>query len=144
MIRIIDGDLFDTTAPVIAHQVNCQKKMGSGVAKQVRERFPDVYEEYLKKDGKLGDVFVCHSMPLIANLYAQDKYGYDGAQYTDLEALKKCFQKLNMAASNSNFRTIAMPYKIGCGRGGADWNVVYKMIEEIFTDIDIELWRLEK
>lgn len=32
---------------------------------------------------------------------------------------------------------IAMPYKIGCCRGGADWDKVYKMIEEIFQ---IVMW----
>lgn len=45
-IKIIDGDLFTTNAQIICHQVNCQGKMGSGVAKQVREKYPHVYEEY--------------------------------------------------------------------------------------------------
>ena len=29
-------------------------------------------------------------------------------------------------------------------RGGADWDKVYKMIEEIFSNCDVELWRLER
>ena len=38
-----------------------------------------------------------------------------------------------------------MPYKIGCCRGGADWNIVYEMIEEIFSDdCEVELWKLDK
>ena len=44
MIKIIDGDLFDTDAKFICHQVNCMGKMGSGVALQVRKKFPHVYE----------------------------------------------------------------------------------------------------
>ena len=39
---------------------------------------------------------------------------------------------------------IAMPYKIGCCRGGANWADVYKMIEDIFVDCEVELWRLDK
>ena len=38
-----------------------------------------------------------------------------------------------------------MPYKIGCARGGADWDKeVFPMIRLIFleSDIDIELWKL--
>lgn len=46
MIEIIEGNLFDTDAKFICHQVNCMGKMGSGVALQVRQRFPHVYEEY--------------------------------------------------------------------------------------------------
>ena len=37
MIKIINGDLFDTDANIICHQVNCKGKMGSGVALQVKK-----------------------------------------------------------------------------------------------------------
>lgn len=48
MIKIIDGDLFETDAKFIVHQVNCMGRMGSGVALQVKEKYPHVYEEYKK------------------------------------------------------------------------------------------------
>ena len=48
MIKIIDGDLFETDAKFIVHQVNCMGRMGSGVALQVKEKYPHVYEEYAK------------------------------------------------------------------------------------------------
>ena len=87
-IKIIDGNLFDSKAKIIAHQVNCQGKMNSGVAKEVRQRYPHV---------------AC-----------------------DLNC------------------SVAMPYKIGCVRGGANWDEVYSMIEKAFKNIDVELWRLDK
>lgn len=40
MIKHIKGDIFQSGADVILHQVNCQGVMGSGVAKQVREKYP--------------------------------------------------------------------------------------------------------
>mgnify|MGYP002570523564 FL=1 len=43
MIKIIDGDLFRSNARIIVHQVNCQKRMGSGVALQVKKKYPNVY-----------------------------------------------------------------------------------------------------
>jgi len=46
MIEIIKGDLFTTDCKVIAHQVNCTGTMGSGVAKIVKEKFPEVYKIY--------------------------------------------------------------------------------------------------
>lgn len=45
---ILNGDLFKTPFEIIAHQVNCQGVMGSGVAKQVKEKFPYVYSTYVK------------------------------------------------------------------------------------------------
>ena len=53
MIQIIEGNLFDSNAHIIAHQVNCQGVMGSGVAKQVKERFSSL--DY----GHLEYVFDC-------------------------------------------------------------------------------------
>ena len=41
------GNLLDAPQKVIAHQVNCQGKMGSGVAKVIRDKYPKVYETYL-------------------------------------------------------------------------------------------------
>lgn len=166
MIKIIDGDLFSTDAKFIVHQVNCLGKMASGVALQVRNKYPHVYREYLKvvsKDmlGEIqivpcnpqyigydsGSIFVPTNEQYICNIFSQEKYGYDGKQYTSEEALKKCFEKLKIktAEKNNNFNAkIAMPYKIGCCRGGADWNRVYKLIQEIFLNKDVEIYRLDK
>ena len=162
MIKIIDGDLFDTDAKFICHQVNCMGKMRSGVALQVREKFPHVYEEYKKvaSPKMLGKVQVVPVDPsfvgypfrgipqekqLICNLFAQNKYGYDGKQYTDINALLECFGVVAWIAQHfiANGK-IAMPYKIGCARGGANWDEVYKIIEYAFSNCAIELWRCDK
>ena len=166
MVRIIDGDLFTSDARIIAHQVNCQGRMDSGVALQVKNKFPHVYEEYKKIAspeilGKIqlipcnpayigydsGSIAVPYTEQWICNLFAQDKYGYDGKQYTSIDALIKCFSKLNACIheKNNNFNSkIAMPYKIGCVRGGANWNDVYELIERTFYDCEVELWRFDK
>lgn len=43
---IITGDLLNITSGVIAHQVNCQNKMGAGVAKALYQRYPAVKSSY--------------------------------------------------------------------------------------------------
>lgn len=45
-VKVIDGDLLTTNANYICHQVNCQGRMGSGVARQIREKYPTVYQWY--------------------------------------------------------------------------------------------------
>lgn len=154
MIKIIDGDLLESGADIICHQVNCQGKMNSGVAKQIRLKYPEVYEEYMRICnarnpkyllGYAQRVSTKFGIPSIYNLFAQHNYGYDGAQYTDINALRKSLERVyrTVKVIGIDLR-VAMPYKIGCVRGGADWNEVYAMIEEIFTDVDVELWRLDK
>lgn len=166
MIKIIDGDLFTTDARIIAHQVNCQKRMGSGVALQIKNKYPNVYDKYMQvcSENMLGEIQVVpvnskwngydcgniaipHDEKFVCNMFAQKDYGYDGKLYTDIGALMKCFIRLNglVHEKNNNYNsTIAMPYKVGCCRGGADWYEVYKTMECIFIDCDIELWRLDK
>ena len=166
MISIIDGDLFETGAKIICHQVNCQSRMGSGVALQVKKRFPHVYQEYKRicTNDMLGKVqlvpihkeyvglepgigAIPYEEQYICNLFAQDNYGYDGKQYTSTEAIKSCFEVVRQYTKNKNNllgAKIAMPYKIGCVRGGADWQEVYAIMEEVFANCEVELWRLDK
>lgn len=150
MIRVFDGDLLDSGANFICHQVNCQGVMGSGVAKQIKEQFPNVYEQYktVASSEMLGHIqpIQINEIQYVCNFFAQDNYGYNGKQYTNLEALRQCFKTLKEILKSSNWEdaVIAMPWKIGCVRGGADWEVVYQMIEEEFVDFRVELWRLDK
>lgn len=157
MLKIVDGDIFESGADIIAHQVNCQGVMGSGVAKQVREKYPNVFRLYRGICEKFGSSLLgaCYlfceneadfNMPMIANLFAQDQYGYDGKCYTDYDALRDALATLKGKAKEyvllfGEHPKIAIPYLMGCHRGGGDWEIVSKMIEEELTDCDVTLYR---
>lgn len=157
MVRFIEGNLFDSKADVICHQCNCQGVMGSGVAAEVKKRYPEAFNSYRKdyENGKLELGYVnfadINATQTIANMCAQDNYGYNGVLYTDYDALKTCFRQVTLYAfmkyafmETGDFHkpTIALPYKLGCCRGGGDWNVVYKIIEDTFNGFNVEIWRL--
>lgn len=155
MLKIIDGDIFESGADIIAHQVNCQGVMGSGVAKQVREKYPLVFRRYREQCEMFGSdlLGVCYlfcendlATPIIANLFAQDKFGYDGKCYTDYDALRNALSmlktKINTYPGLSGVSPkIAIPYLMGCHRGGGDWEIVSKMIEEELAGCDVTLYR---
>ena len=144
MIKHIKCDIFESGADVILHQVNCQGVMGSGVAKQVQEKYPKVFDTYKALCSSIGASIllgVAQSVKVangkrIVNLFAQENFGYDGKCYTDYEALRRCLENARDVIVDK-YDTIAIPYLMGCHRGGGDWNVVYKMIEEIFKDNDV-------
>ena len=46
MIRYVKGDITESNCDIICHQVNCRGAMNSGVAKAIREKWPEVYEQY--------------------------------------------------------------------------------------------------
>lgn len=151
MIRVVKGNLLDAAENIIAHQVNCQKKMNSGVAKAIRETYPFVFDKYCQTTPKLGLVDFVYADPdkggqYIANMYAQDNFGYDGKQYTNYDAFRQCckgiVKECRLATCMGKTFTVAMPYKIASDRGGADWDKIMNILLEEFTDIDLTLYKL--
>ena len=158
-INKIKSSIFDAGAQIIAHQVNCQGVMGSGVAKQIRDRYPKVYSSYkhfcdLYKDNRnslLGkcqivvddyDDFDLWPRHCVANLFGQYNFGRDGKRYTDYAALMCALSALAEYADNYKL-TVAMPYKMGCDRGGGDWdNMVYPAIVSHLQNIDVLICEL--
>lgn len=124
--------------------------MNSGVAKAIRERWPIVYTTYwntfLSESNLLGKILLVDineyephtwpKQPAIINMFSQEFYGYDGKRYTSYDAFDDCLQKIKETVPKGS--KIAFPYKIGCDRGGADWEVVYTMITTTLgSDYDI-------
>lgn len=149
--KIINGNLLNATEDFICHQVNCQGKMNSGVAKAIRQTFPSVYTEYYNMylnhtSNLLGEIQIVQIQTeqyphYCINMFAQDNYGYDGKQYTSLDGFKKCLEKIN---HNCSGFTVAFPWKIACVRGGADWNQVLPLILETLTDVkEIVFYKLD-
>lgn len=151
MIEIINGNIFDGDADIICHQVNTFGIMGAGIALQIKERFPDVYEVYKEKCSEfskhqfnpLCHVLYCrtkYSNVVIANLFSQI------GMSTDYNAMKICLQSIYNDCKKYN-ASVAIPYKIGCGIAGGDWNKVYGIIEEIFSqdeDVKCTIYKLEE
>lgn len=148
-VPIIDGDIFDSNTDIIAHQCNAKHQMNSGIARQVREKYPFAYKCYMQlPELHLGQNVIVEvtNDKTICNMIAQEDYGYDGKHYTNITALETCLERLKSYAEEHNY-SIALPYKVGCCRGGADWdNVVYPFIQQLFKDsnIRVEIWRLDK
>ena len=147
MVTFFEGDIFDGKCDVLCHQVNCQGVMGSGIAKEIRQAFPEVYEKfreaYQQNKNKLGNIDIipnCDSDGgrTIVNMYAQDNYLPRGIRHTDYEAFETCLRKIKQAFYNERHNiTIGFPYKIGCGLGGGDWDIVLGLIKKVFNDTPV-------
>lgn len=150
MVKIIPGNLLDAKEKIICHQVNCRGAMNSGVAKAIREKWPEVYTDYQSHidmcfGSPLGSV--CYagingSLQEVAHMFAQYSYGYDGKRYTSYDAFYNCLTALHQ--DNNPTDSIAFPYKIGCDRGGASWNIIYAMICDVLGDRDVTIYKLEE
>lgn len=162
-MKYVKGNLLDMAEEgkfdVIVQGCNCQNTMGSGLAKEIRERYPKAYlADQVTQKGDVdklgcftqayvngvrfvnvesaGQRLLRYSFTII-NAYTQENYGYDSKQYVNYDAVKQAFKQIkllydmNPQASTS----IGIP-KIGAKRGGGDWAVIEKIIDDIgFSNI---------
>ena len=156
MMLKMNGDLLESGADIIVHQVNCKGVMGAGLAKQVRDRYPSTYSAYRNfctafGDDALGHVlFVDEKDGLIANLFGQLGFGR-GIMQTDYAALRMGLDCIREAAEQKgqeqgrSYR-VDIPYGLGCGLAGGNWNIVCQIIDEIFKDstATCEIWAWHK
>jgi O-acetyl-ADP-ribose deacetylase (regulator of RNase III) len=152
LITIVNGNLLDAKEDIIGHQCNARGQMGSGVAKQLRERYPEIYEEYselftmgLDSYALMGycQLVKCTDGKQIANIIGQLNYGRTKYLYTDYAALEQGLRYLKAYAKSQRY-SIALPYKVGCGLANGDWDgVVFPMLEEVFSDYNLTLYRYE-
>lgn len=137
MVKVIKGNLLNQKG-VLLHQVNCMGSMGAGIAKQIGKRFPKVDREYKKmcanegyrEDllGKIQYVEVSNEV-IFANSFSQYRYSARSKQTVE-ELLIKNIHKAHEYAESKGMK-LYIPYLVGCGLGGGDWDKVYKGIKEL-------------
>ncbi|MGG4439300.1 macro domain-containing protein [Brevibacillus fortis] len=150
-VQVIPGNILEAKENIIVQQVNCMGVMGAGLAKQIRAKYPSVYTEYKQlceqyadaREDLLGQVLLCQvgEGKYMANLFAQLGYGKKGV-YTKYDMLQKGLEEVLSLAKKENL-TIAIPYGIGCGLAGGDWDVVSKQLNDIFVSFRVKVYKWE-
>jgi O-acetyl-ADP-ribose deacetylase (regulator of RNase III) len=149
MIRYITGDVFKDGNDIIVHGANCCCIMGTGVAAQIKEHYPQAcVVDQMTKSGdkdKLGtysmaicqDKFVPGHNVTIINAYTQ----HTPQRYPppfDYVAFEKVLINLRPLFVDSS-KSIGMP-KIGAGLAGGDWDKIAAIIERIYPEREIKVY----
>lgn len=154
-----EANITTATENVIVHVVNCQGVMGSGVAAALKDRFPGLFHAYRthwenhRREESLGTCCLYTNIDpdgritIIANLFAQRRYGYDGGKYISYDALDRALS--DMVSQLHNFThlpkaTFAIPYNMGACRAGGNWNVVKALVEAHVDPEQIEIYKYDE
>lgn len=125
-------NILNASEQIIVHQVNELGVMGAGLAKQIKEKYPKMFEAYKKyaSPDKIGQCLLIRveEDKYIANFFSQRGISRTH-QTTDHKAFEKCLIQLSEYIKQNNM-TVAFPYKIGCGLAGGNWDIVSKLIEK--------------
>jgi O-acetyl-ADP-ribose deacetylase (regulator of RNase III) len=143
MIRVLVGDLFASKAQTLVNTVNCVGVMGKGVALEFKNRFPDMYEDYVQlcKAGRvrLGEpyLFLRTALPWILNFPTKDHW----RSVARLQDIVQGLQYLEQHCREWEITSLAVP-PLGCGQGQLEWRVVgptlYRHLQRL--DIPVELY----
>lgn len=131
-------DITSITKGAIMHQVNCQNVMGSGVAKALYTKYPQVKSEFhklakiydtpQKRYGLFQPVIITDEL-IICNSYSQMSYGFGkNVRYTNETLLINNLHRLDEYAKEHQLPAYVPEY-IECGLGNGDWNTIKDYIE---------------
>lgn len=143
-MKVVRGDLLrlarEGRFDVIVHGCNCQCAMGAGIAKAIRDQFPEAYEadrQTSKGDaGKLGTLSFAeverdgHRF-VVVNAYTQRHWRGRGKKVEE-GAIRSSMAEVKRRFSGQR---IGYP-KIGAGLGGGDWSVIAPLLDEVFDGED--------
>ena len=130
-MQVVSGDILESDKDFIAHQCNCVSKSGLGLAKSLFDKFPNAntYKNRQRASipGTIEFFPIRDSKQFIVNMYAQF---VPGKNYNE-PRLEWFQQSLNSFSDIVGKRqvSLALPYKIGCGLAGGDWNRYFNVID---------------
>ena len=138
MIKYIKGDILDVTEGFIVQQVNCFGVMGAGLAKQIRDKWPSVYNRYQDRvyystnNEDLLGMTVWNRVDtnlFVASIFGQYDYGH-GTKFTIYPAL---FKGLDYVFGEAEVDQIPVyiPKGLGCGLAGGNWDFVEAYIKDL-------------
>ncbi len=128
---------------VILQQCNLYCTFGNGIAKVIKDTYPEAYEADCKtKKGdksKLGTYTTAATQDgkIICNCYSQTGMGASdrNTSYNDILSIFKTIEekiRKRNASGTTKELIIGIPYKYGSGIAGGSWRIVNAIIEEAF------------
>ena len=138
MVKVLVGDMFESSAQTLVNTVNCVGVMGKGIALEFKKRFPQMFEDYVARcksgEVRLGRPYLFRPLfpPWILNFPTKDHWR-SMAKVNDvvdgLEYLLGHYKEWDIAS-------LAVP-PLGCGQGQLEWRIVGPILYSYLSKMDL-------
>jgi hypothetical protein len=128
----IIGNLLDIEVGVIAHQTNCIGLAGPVLAYSLAQKYPSWHTAYRAMCNGRGIEMIfgrAHFYQATDTLYIASLFGQKvpgRGLMTDYQALASALKELHHMCPKGV--PIYLPYKLGCGNAGGNWDLVESLI----------------
>jgi len=149
MIKIVNGNLFNSGCDAFVNTVNTVGVMGKGIALEFKNRYPENYERYREacknRQIQIGFMFVTQppksftpkyiiNFPTKRHWREPSRLSFIDIGMRDLVYIIKKYE----------LKSLAIP-ALGCTNGGLEWTevmkVVFKHLDPIKDDLYIEFYQ---
>jgi O-acetyl-ADP-ribose deacetylase (regulator of RNase III)/uncharacterized protein YukE len=141
-VTLRSGDLLASRAQTLVNTVNCVGIMGRGIALAFKRRYPDMFEDYVRRcdrgEVRLGQPYVRQvDDHLIVNFPTKRHW----RAVSKLEDIVDGLEYLEAHYREWGIKSIAVP-PLGCGNGQLEWSVVGPTLIRHLSrfDIPVELY----
>lgn len=144
MIRYTDTTVFNVDAQTIVNTINCVGVMGAGLALEFQLRFPEMERDYVErckeKKVEVGRPYLYkeYDSPWILNFPTKNHWKYPSR----IEWIEQGLKYFAANYQKGGITSAAFP-KLGCSRGGLEWNEVSPLIEKYLQELDIDIFICE-
>ncbi len=138
-MEILIGNIFESQAQTLVNTVNCVGIMGKGIAEQFKERYPEMFKDYVlrceRNEIKPGVPYLFRESmftPQIINFPTKS----DWRAASHIEDIEKGLKILSVKYKEWGIESIAIP-PLGCGNGQLLWESVGPLIYQYASKWDI-------
>lgn len=138
IIRVTQGDIFESDAHTLVNTVNTVGVMGKGVALGFKQRFPGMFDDYRRRSARgevrLGEPYLFRrsESPWIINFPTKGHW----RSPSKLRDIERGLVYLVERIERWEVQSLAVP-PLGCGNGELEWRVVGPVIYERLAQLDI-------
>jgi O-acetyl-ADP-ribose deacetylase (regulator of RNase III)/uncharacterized protein YwgA len=137
-MKILVDDILKSKAQTLVNTVNCVGVMGKGIALEFKKRFPEMFEDYVKKcdskEVKLGMPYLYKTLfpPQIVNFPTKDHW----KSVSRISDIDRGLQYLMSHYKEWGVTSLAIP-PLGCGNGQLEWRAVGPLIHSYAKEMDV-------
>lgn len=138
MIDVKKGNIFNSKSQTLVNTVNCVGVMGKGIALGFKERYPEMFEDYVARC-KLGEVqlgrpylYKGKTIPWIVNFPTKDHW----RSVSKLDDIVKGLRYIRSHYKKWGIKSLAVP-PLGSGLGQLNWDIVGPTLYKYLSALDI-------
>lgn len=137
-MRILVGDILQSKSQTLINTVNCVGVMGKGIALEFKNRFPDMFKDYVARcnrgEVKLGQPYIYKTLipPQVINFPTKEHW----KSVSKLSDIEKGLEYLLGHYRAWVVTSLAIP-PLGCGNGQLEWSAVGPLIYRFAKQMDI-------